>query len=411
MPDTPTAERRDPRVLVAAVSATVLLVAGVVAAVRLSTDRHGDGGGDQRVVAGDGAKVAEVPALSAPVGPVSGPATDPCGSTPMMTLYSLSVDGGRPTGVAAGENGSVWFTDPGSSSIGHLEANGRLTRFALAPANRPGAIVRAQNGDLWFTDPGSLFIGPPGSSSGPPTAAIGRITPAGVISSFPLPTQTPNPRFGASEMGSYPHGITAGPDGAMWFTESAADQIGRITPDGTITEFALPSRSSMHANPTGIVTGPDGAIWFTQPLRDGLGRFDPVTQSFVELSFPPPRHNLVRGNSLTSGPGELMWFEDPASNSVGRMTPAGRVNSVAFPSGADPLPVSLAPGPDGNVWFVDQRNTRIMRLAASGAVTTFPPVEGLYGVSSTQLAVGTDQAIWFAVPEANRLGRIACSGP
>src|SRR6059036_907923 len=36
---------------------------------------------------------------------------------------------------------------------------------------------------------------------------------------------------------SSPTGITAGPDGALWFTEEGANAIGRITTAGTITEF------------------------------------------------------------------------------------------------------------------------------------------------------------------------------
>ena len=35
--------------------------------------------------------------------------------------------------------------------------------------------------------------------------------------------------------------ITMGPDGALWFTETSADRIGRITTDGQITEFPLPT--------------------------------------------------------------------------------------------------------------------------------------------------------------------------
>src|SRR5258708_35330693 len=57
--------------------------------------------------------------------------------------------------------------------------------------------------------------------------------PAGIIAEFPLPT---------SEIS--PAGITAGPDGNLWFTASTAvgdiSRIGRITPAGQISEFALP---------------------------------------------------------------------------------------------------------------------------------------------------------------------------
>ena len=42
--------------------------------------------------------------------------------------------------------------------------------------------------------------------------------------------------------GSVPEGITAGPDGNLWFTEINGNQIGRITPGGTVTEFSPASR-------------------------------------------------------------------------------------------------------------------------------------------------------------------------
>src|SRR5260370_40932880 len=57
--------------------------------------------------------------------------------------------------------------------------------------------------------------------------------PAGIIAEFPLPT---------SEIS--PAGITAGPDGNLWFTASTAvgdiSRIARLTPAGQTTELALP---------------------------------------------------------------------------------------------------------------------------------------------------------------------------
>ena len=35
-----------------------------------------------------------------------------------------------------------------------------------------------------------------------------------------------------------PEGITVGPDGALWFTDSGGDTIGRITTSGTVTSYA-----------------------------------------------------------------------------------------------------------------------------------------------------------------------------
>jgi streptogramin lyase len=46
---------------------------------------------------------------------------------------------------------------------------------------------------------------------------IGRITPSGTITEYPIPTSQ-------SDL----WGITAGPDGNLWFTEGNGNKIGRI---------------------------------------------------------------------------------------------------------------------------------------------------------------------------------------
>ncbi len=66
---------------------------------------------------------------------------------------------------------------------------------------------------------------------------------AGTVTEFPIPTK------------SAPIGITTGPDGNLWFTEitQGAGEIGRITPSGRFTVFPVPTASSM---PEGITAGP-----------------------------------------------------------------------------------------------------------------------------------------------------------
>ena len=50
----------------------------------------------------------------------------------------------------------------------------------------------------------------------------------GQITEFKIPTD-----------GSNPFGITVGPDKNLWFTEEFGNNIGRITPSGQITEFPI----------------------------------------------------------------------------------------------------------------------------------------------------------------------------
>src|SRR5260370_1522739 len=77
---------------------------------------------------------------------------------------------------------------------------------------------------------------------------------------------------------SMPGAIANGPDGNLWFTESnsqsgsgGTDRIGRMSPDGSVTEFPL----GAHAEPSGIAVGPDGNLWFTEDGANKIGRITP----------------------------------------------------------------------------------------------------------------------------------------
>ena len=142
------------------------------------------------------------------------------------------------------------------------------------------------------------------SGSPRPNAAnqIGRITTAGVITEFPLPRSDSNPG-----------GITAGPDGNLWFTELTANKIGRITPTGVITEFPLPGSDSY---PDGITAGPDGNLWFTESAANKIGR---ITPAGVITEFPLPRSDSNPG-SIAAGPDGNLWFTEPNANQIGRIT-------------------------------------------------------------------------------------------
>lgn len=72
-----------------------------------------------------------------------------------------------------------------------------------------------------------------------------------------------------STFNSEPVGITSGPDGNIWFTESYGNNIGTITTNGQITEYALPHAES---EPENITAGPDSNLWFTEYTGNKIGR-------------------------------------------------------------------------------------------------------------------------------------------
>ncbi len=168
-------------------------------------------------------------------------------------MYILPASSSGPEGIAAGPDGNMWFTETCGNKIGRITPTGTITEFPLPNTNASGprGIAAGPDGNLWFTE----GTGPPGC----PPGRVGRITPDGTITEYPLP-QPSNQRLAPTDHGSCPRGIAAGPDGNLWFTEYAGSAIGRITPDGTITEYPLPT----FGGPEGIAAGPDGNMWFTE---------------------------------------------------------------------------------------------------------------------------------------------------
>ena len=82
--------------------------------------------------------------------------------------------------------------------------------------------------------------------------------------------------------------ITAGPDGALWFTNQDANSVGRITTSGVVTSYTVPGASK----PRAITAGPDGALWFTN-LNDSIGRI-------ITLRSPPTTTTTTMVASTTT---------------------------------------------------------------------------------------------------------------
>jgi streptogramin lyase len=54
--------------------------------------------------------------------------------------------------------------------------------------------------------------------------------------------------------------------------DQTGDQVGRMTIDGTVTDELPIATSDLECSPTGITAGPDGNVWFTCELADQIGR-------------------------------------------------------------------------------------------------------------------------------------------
>src|SRR5262249_4476982 len=134
----------------------------------------------------------------------------------------------------------------------------------------PSAITSGPDGNIWFTE--SV---PSGGGAGSVSAAVGGIKAARrtFAREFVIPAAL------------QPSGITAGPDGNVWFTEKAAGAIGFVTvagqsdPSGYSLGTAIPIPTSgqpggvlAHPAPVGI-TSAQNQVWFA----DASGAIGAVT--------------------------------------------------------------------------------------------------------------------------------------
>jgi hypothetical protein len=130
---------------------------------------------------------------------------------------------------------------------------------------------------------------------------IGRIAADGTVTTFD------GTAAGVSEPGA----ITAGPDGALWFT-NINNRIGRITVEGTITTYDTDT-ADVRA-PSSITVGADGKLWFTSLDNDRLGFVRLPLADKAGTSGAPARE-------YQPFPWELVPDLDPAARSVARCSP------------------------------------------------------------------------------------------
>jgi streptogramin lyase len=303
--------------------------------------------------------------------------------------------------IAAAKDGNLWFTQDALNNFARVTPTAVITDFpdALLGGGVRG-IAGGPDGNIWIAeaggngaiarvspagevtefgfglspgDPWDITAGPDGNlwfvNRNP--SIVGRITPEGVITEF---------TDGLTAL-SQPTAITAGPDGNLWFTETASGRIGRITTDGSITEFT--SGLSGSGEPTDITSGPDGALWFTLNADPGgIGR---ITKTGAVTTFVDGLTANSRPVGIAKGPDGALWFTESASpGRIGRITTGGDVVEYTGGLTADVSPWFITPGPDGNMWFTE--NALLGRVAR---ITLPPLVRGLsaddVGTTSAEL--------------------------
>lgn len=207
-----------------------------------------------------------------------------------------------------------------------------------------------------------------------------------------------------------PMDLTAGLDGAMWFTEEPVS-IGRVvigrSGQISITEYSVdltswvPAREpregdaqyrrryysaqSQHLEngaqgPYGITAGPGGAVWFT------IQGYPTDAAGFVGM----PGFGVGRIGRATFHDGHVS------------------ISEYATPT-VDSSPAGIAAGPGGGLWFTEYTADKIGRvtIASHGGVTITEYPVPTRGSGPDGITAGSHDGLWFTERDASQIGHVA----
>ncbi len=189
--------------------------------------------------------------------------------------------------------------------------------------------------------------------------------------------------------------LTTGPDGNIWVTLDQTNDLAKITPDGTVTEYNPANVTA----PIGITAGPDGNLWVTQ--AGGVASFSPADpDAAVKFAI----NDITDARPIVSGPDSNLWTVSGAN--VIRIPPANPAGSTSFPvlvAGRD-----IDASTDGNLWVADF-GSQVVSVTTAGVPTAYPTGAGS-GLQA--IAAGAAGQVAYADPTSNpqQVGRLKAGG-
>lgn len=249
---------------------------------------------------------------------------------------------------------------------------GQVSEYELGAGTRPTALVAGPDGNLWFAGIRSV--------SGGFADVLGKVTPQGQVSEFKLGTHSADVGLGD---------IAVGPDGNLWFTEGGRTKVGRITTSGQIAEFDLPQGAG---SATAIAAGSDGNLWFTE---SGVSRIGRITPSGEVTEFPLGGAREFWGGGIAAGPDGALWVTLPGAGAIARIGTDGSEADFPLPEEAPAgYPNDIVAGPDGALWFGKSRGATLGRITTGGEITQLTLSRG---PTIAALASGPFGDLWYGI--------------
>ncbi len=302
--------------------------------------------------------------------------------------------GVQPGAIAYGA-GSLWVANVYDQTISRVDPR-TLQTLRTIPLDEPPTGVAVTGGQVWtvMSNPTENYVTAgridPQFDTLEQTVRVGNVDPATAPTIATLgdalwvaPQSGDLTRLD-SESGAVrrkidpdasPSGVALGA-GAMWLTDSEADDVIRVDPTG------LRSTIPVGDDPSGIVVG-DGAVWVADTEDNAVKRIDPATQAVTTTISvgSDPLGVIVGAGSV--------WVADSGSGSVSRIDPRTNRVIATIRVGGSPQSMVLA---DGRVWVsVDRAAFPHGSVDGKGGTLR---VDSAYAVDTMDPAIADSPLSW-----------------
>jgi len=151
-------------------------------------------------------------------------------------------------------------------------------------------------------------------------------------------------------------GASSSADATVWYTAQGSGDLGKLDPKtGETHHIPLGVGSAPH----GVIVGPDGAPWITDGGLNAIIRVDPSTEE-VEVYSLPEDTGFTNLNTATFDHNGTLWFTGQ-SGIYGRLDPqVGQIDVFQAPHGPGPYGISTTP--NGTVYYSSLASSYVARI-------------------------------------------------
>ena len=240
--------------------------------------------------------------------------------------------GSRPHGVIVGPDAAPWITDGGLNAIVRVDpATDQVTAYPLPPGTPLVNLNTAAfdgDGILWFTGQEGWY-----GSADPDSGAV-------------VVYQAPR--------GRGPYGITATPDGEIWFSSLAGSYLAAVDRStGNLTVIDPPTAG---AGLRRVWADSRGRLWVSEWNAGQVGVYDPASGDWREWRLPG---DAPQAYSVYVDETDAVWLTDFDANAIVRFDPETET-FLSFPAESQPAEVRQMLGRAGEVWGAESAADRLI---------------------------------------------------